>query len=754
MGPEGPKKSSKKDDMDNPKKKSGKLSTEKPDEKKPGDLEVPINGSEKKPRKKSTKKEKEQESATELPAEKLIEKKPDEKAEKSKDKDGDEVRLKMEADKQKEIRRKEFIKKYEGLFGKGEAGEEHVRFLSIQFGMDSERINEEIKKQEDLEKDKPHPVRAQNIEDLRQALKLVEREIEQESTKSDETVESKTVGGQEQTGSTEGQTAEVKSFKETDPQKIFEHALDSYAQEKKLDEISINHIRAFTDYRGVDPKELKRQLRFMRLMELNDKDTQLADALTEIIKIMEKKPGAGEPMKKEEKSAVGQEKKVETVPPEEKSKKSRKKSTKKDEKAGAGEEKKKPTRERKDGDGKKEQEEEKKRKDEEGKIKKFMEENKFEDADAIKREIAEMRKNAPREKVQGKFGEIEKIKWDPDTAERHKMLVRSFRYYIEKPENLDKEIVELQKNIADTETKLASGKMPVEEMGAAGEKLDEMRERLELRKKQRGIEPGEEDESQAETGKELMVIRDRVIAEMAQGKSLVERQTELEGMEPRSPQEQAELDYIIRGGRINAIIQIFVNVEGKDSKEYWEKHGASFFEGYEQALKDATAGGVKEPDAEKFGLKLLEYLPDEGNPKMAELKKGGGEALKKITDAIGEIFKEKNPAAREEKSGESKELQQIKDIMGEDGFKEFMKTLLEAKERKEKGELTPEEAAKQKEKLEKAKGAIGGSMEKAWSIAGLVGIMLLLGLIFMIIVELEALDFMLKKTKGGKGGIF
>lgn len=372
--------------------------------------------------------------------------------------------------------------------------------------------------------------------------------------------------------------------------------------------------------------------------------------------------------------------------------------------------------------------------DGDSKMKKFLEENKLNNIDDIKREL----------------GAMENMKtWDADAEAKHEMLVnalrRQRRFERERPETLDKEIAKFTDDIAKAEAEFNA--LSEEERGnAEGQRKERaikmMKRSLELRKRK------------VETGKELMVIRDRVIAEMAQGKSLAERQKELEALDLRSPKEQAELDYIIRGGNINAIIQIFVSVEGKDSKEYWEKYGASFFEGYEEAVKNATDGGVKEPDAEKFGMKLLEYLPDEGNPKMTALKKGGGEALKKITDAIGEIFKEKDTSRREEKSGESKELRQIKNIMGEDRFKEFMKTLFEAKERKEKGELTPEEAAKQKEKLEKAKGTIGGSMEKAWSIAGLVGIMLLLGLIFMIIVELEAIDFMLKKTKGGKGGIF
>ena len=749
MVSERPKNSSKNDNMDEPKKKSGKLSTEKPDEKS-ADLEISAEEqAKKKPRKKSAKKKKEQESATEVSAEKPIEKGPDEKAEKSKEKDGDEARLKIEADKQKEIRRKEFIGKYEALIRKqveGGSREERIRSVAIHNGLDAEKIRNKIQENEELEKKTPNSTRAKNLEELRQALELVEREIENPSDDLDKT-EVKVGGAGEITGAGDNSvesTGTSGDGKEASPvltpQEIFTKALNEHAQKENLDigQKSMLYARAYTlDF---DLDEIESEANYLarknEIGELAEDDKQKMESLLTLAKVM-KEAGMSKVAGGENQEQKSIQEAPAVIPAEEFENK------KKDFLQKYDELEKNLLANPEDENLKKEK-----------RARHFAMQFGF-DADKIKNELADREKEN-----EEKLGSVR-----PEYLEQLKMAVTLTETEIGNPPAQEPGPQTIERGETGNEEKITRLQKEVEELfnqmtreGITDEEKDDLSDKIAGKQGEMAALQGKSldtpPEQDAETGKELMVIRDRVIAEMAQGKSLAERQTELEGMSARNPREQAELDYIIRGGRINAIIQVFANVEKKDNKEYWEKYGASFFEGYEQALKDATAGGAKEPDAEKFGTKLLEYLPDEGNPNMAELKKGGGEALKKITDAIGEIFKEKDPAKQEEKSGESKELKQMKEIMGEDGFKEFMKTLLEAKERKEKGEITSEEVAKQKEKLEKAKAGIGGFMEKAWSIAGLVGIMLLLGLIFMIIVELEAIDFMLKKSKGGKGGIF
>lgn len=494
---------------------------------------------------------------------------------------------------------------------------------------------------------------------------------------------------------------------ETEPQKIFERALGALAKEKNFDDSLINDIRAFTDFRGFDPKKLERQIRLMRLMELNEKDEKLADAITEIIKVIKEKPNIGK--------RVGGEKI-----------------------AGSVERKEKGAEIRKD-----------------------------EPADKVEI-LKRPHKISPLEAEKAGTNGEKKEEWELGIPENmppdHGPIELG-------SEDLDKEITELQKNIDETETKIAGGKVPVEEIESEIQKLAELQERLERRQKQRGVEPElpsggdeppegekviepdiieEEAEPTTASGKELMAIRDRVIAQMAQGQSLVKRRMDLEKLGPRTLQEQGELDAIIRAERIDIFLSGIAVAEGKGKVEYWAKYGPKLYRGYDKALQGAMERDGKEPDAAAFMRKLIEYLPQEENPVAHEIKEKSPEIFKKIADHIGEIIKEKDPKKREEKSGQLGDLEKLEPLIGKEGAQNLFKIIAEVKEKRGRGQLTEQEAEEEKKKLEKAKGELGASMEKAWSILGLVGIMLLLGLIFMIIVELEAIDYFLKQGKGGK----
>ncbi|MBI2122338.1 MAG: hypothetical protein HYT98_04420 [Candidatus Sungbacteria bacterium] len=276
--------------------------------------------------------------------------------------------------------------------------------------------------------------------------------------------------------------------------------------------------------------------------------------------------------------------------------------------------------------------------------------------------------------------------------------------------------------------------------------------------------PGEQTPTPADTdtGK-IESIRTGILEKYAEGKKaeLTARKKELEKKDARNAAENAEYEELIRAERLEHVIKSLAIIEigGKPTPEFMQQFSRDLMKAEKETLEWYELRGKNEthPPAEFFSA-LIDRLPQERYPKLHELKEKSGKKFKdvveKLTDALHEPDDEKFEGKFADLEGSQPVL---KELLGEEGLKQLFKTLRgmeHLRVERESGVLTPEQAEQRREELNQAQGQLGSAMEKAWSIAGLVGIMLLLGLIFMIIVELEAIDFMLKKTKGGKGGIF
>lgn len=629
------------------------------------------------------------------------------------------------------------------------------------------------------------------------------------------------------------------------PPDDFDRAFNKVVAEEKFDQRVIDNIRELVQFKGKDSKALQRHIDLLNHVGPQQEEEALIDAISKIIKAMQEEPGVMKDAEKKTeipKDAVivekgGKEKKNIDVPAE------------KD--AGV------PVKMRMDNFmGRGEQEDEEKGKapvkpeakktdgpDEEV-IKKFMEDNKLTDIDAIKREIAEIRKNAPREKVRRKrkinIGqnkaeidegvvveqeeEIEKPKLEGEAGERHKMLVRSLRYLREKekPQIVAEDIKEAKLQIAETEAELAglaedndkdrtrlereisqlkkslawrekkqnakpdSPAPTVETANQEGpeeERIRELREKAasgnasdeEIAELERLMDEKEkseetpvvptgseniieltpgmeyippvagaeiEEEPKTSSGKELIVIRNRIIEQIIQGKSLDKRKKELEGLGIRSGSEQGELDMIERSEQLGLVVEIVAVAEDKKAEEIWRLYGGKFFRAYEKALQDAIAKDPSKgkPNLKEFGVKLLEYLP-QGSPGIDKLRENGGRNFQESVDKFNDALKEKDPEKREKKMAAIKENEVMKQALGEDGVKKLHELLAEDTPGNAKN---PEQ---KKKDLEVMRSKLEGSAGLFLSVLGLVGLIFLMAVIFTLLVEIEAANMMIKGKK-------